>query len=86
MEITEKTQFPGFRFLRWVEFGGWQRQRRLPKKKLRFGGSRLGVCDMLSPIWEQDGNPGYAARSGETKMEIPVQHPGWLAGFEAHFL
>jgi hypothetical protein len=26
MEITEKTQLPGFRFLRRVEFGAWQRQ------------------------------------------------------------
>jgi hypothetical protein len=42
VEITEEAQFPGFRFLRRVEFGAWQRQKKAPGKKLRFGGSRLG--------------------------------------------
>jgi len=40
VEITEKTQFPGLRFFR-----GWNMvlsrgKRRLPEKKLRFGGSK----------------------------------------------
>ena len=33
VEITEKTQFPGFRFSRRVECGAWQRQKRAPGEK-----------------------------------------------------
>ena len=65
VEITEKTQFPGFWFFRRVEFGAWQRQKKAPGIKLRFGGSRLGVCDMLSPIQNQNGNPGLLFTRGD---------------------
>jgi hypothetical protein len=33
VEFTEKTQLPGFRFSQRVEFGAWQKQRRLAEKK-----------------------------------------------------
>lgn len=48
--ITEKAQFPSFQLYRRMEPGAWERQRRLPEKKLRFGGSKLEACDMLSPL------------------------------------
>jgi hypothetical protein len=40
-EITEETQFAGFRFFRLVELGGGKR--RLPKKNPPFRGSRIEV-------------------------------------------
>jgi hypothetical protein len=52
VEITEKTPFPGFRFLGGVEFGPWQKQEKAPGEKLRFGGSRIGVRNMLCLIQE----------------------------------
>jgi hypothetical protein len=57
VEITEKKQFPVFGFS-----GGWNLvlgsgKRRLPEKKLRFGGSRIGgICYAQSR--SQNGNPG----------------------------
>ena len=42
VEITEKTQFPGFRFSRRVEFGAWQRQKKAPGEKTALGGATLG--------------------------------------------
>jgi hypothetical protein len=42
VEITEKTQFPGFRFSRRVEFGAWQRRKKAPGEKTALGGPRLG--------------------------------------------
>jgi hypothetical protein len=52
VEITEKTQFLGFQFFRRVEFGAWQRKKRLPEKNCASEDQDLGVCDMLSPIQE----------------------------------
>jgi hypothetical protein len=46
VEITEKTQFPGFGFSSGVEFGASQAK---DEKKLRFGGSRTEGCDKLRP-------------------------------------
>jgi hypothetical protein len=36
VEITEKTQLPGFRFFRRVEFGAWQRQKEAPGEETGF--------------------------------------------------
>ena len=33
VEIAEKTELPGFRFFRRVEFGAWQRQKKAPGEK-----------------------------------------------------
>lgn len=33
VEMTEKAQFPGFRFCRRVELGAWQRQKKAPGEK-----------------------------------------------------
>jgi hypothetical protein len=58
MEITEKTQVPGFRFLQWVEFGAWQRQKKAPgEKNCASEDQDLGACDMLTRIQGQNGNP-----------------------------
>src|ERR1019366_5317041 len=46
VEITEKTQFPGFRFFRRVEFGAWQRQEKAPGEK-----TALGNCARRSKTW-----------------------------------
>src|SRR2546422_827140 len=42
VEITEKTQFPGFGFPGGRNLALGRGKRRLPEKKLRFGGSTLG--------------------------------------------
>ncbi len=41
-EMAEKKQLPDFRFFQRVEFALGRAKRRLPEKKLRFGGPRLG--------------------------------------------
>jgi hypothetical protein len=54
VKITEKTQFPGFRFFGRVEFGPWQKQEKTPSRLIlhetRLEDQELGACDMLCPI------------------------------------
>ena len=42
VEVTEKRQFPGFGFSAGAELALGRGKRRLPEKKLHFGGPRLG--------------------------------------------
>ena len=49
---SQKTDLPGSWFLRRVEFGAWQRQKKAPGKNCASEDQDLGVCDMLSPIQE----------------------------------
>jgi hypothetical protein len=41
-EMAEKKQLPDFRFFQQVEFALGRAKRRLPEKRLRFGGPGLG--------------------------------------------
>jgi hypothetical protein len=42
VECAEKTGFPGFGFSRQGEIAAWASQRRLPEKRLHWGGSKVG--------------------------------------------
>jgi len=63
MEITEKTQFPGFRFFRRVEFGAWQMLKKAPGEKTALRKDQeLGGCDMLMPIQKSKWKSQLGAR------------------------
>jgi hypothetical protein len=59
VKCTEKAGLADFGFLRQGENGDWWSRRRLPKKKLHFGGSRFDG-------WV------YHNRKPGAKMEIPA--------------
>jgi hypothetical protein len=59
VECAGKTGFPRFGFFRQGEITAWASQRRLPEKRLHWGGSKVGGLGYTGQEFGiQNGNPG----------------------------